>query len=216
MNCPMNKIVFTLLVAICFHTADAQTWDEWFRQKKTQKKYLIQQIAALQMYLKYLKEGYDIAKKGLNVIGDIKQGKFDLDNDYLESLRSVNSSISGSAKITSVIAYHKLLLRQLEKLNDESKGSSLLTQGERAYISSVYSNMVTESERTLEDLQRILNNHELEMKDDERIKQLDKLYLDTKDMYTFSRSFCNTTRILISQRAVEASEIKNEDQLINN
>lgn len=216
MNCPMNKIVLTLLVGICFHTADAQTWDEWFRQKKTQKKYLIQQIAALQMYLKYLKEGYDIAKKGLNVVGDIKQGKFDLDNGYLESLRTVNSSISGSAKITSVIAYHKWLLRQLDRLNDESKGSSLLTQGERAYISSVYANMVTESERTLEDLQRILSDHELEMKDDERIKQVDKLYLDTKDMYTFSRSFCNTTRILISQRAVEASEIKKDDQLINN
>ncbi len=212
----MNKIVLTLLVAICFHTADGQTWDEWFRQKKTQKKYLIQQIAALQMYLKYLKEGYDIAKKGLNVIGDIKQGKFDLDNDYLESLRTVNSSISGSAKVPSVIAYHKSLLRQLDKLNDESKGSSLLTHDERAYISSVYSNMVTESERTLEGLQRILSDHELEMKDDERIKQLDKLYLDTKDMYTFSRSFCNSTRILISQRAVEASEIQNEGQLIKN
>ena len=134
----MNKIILTVLVGICFHAANAQTWDEWFRQKKTQKKYLIQQIAALQVYLKYVKEGYDIAKKGLNVIGDIKQGKFDLDNSYLESLRSVNSSISGSAKVTSVIAYHKLLIRQLHKLNDESKGFSLLTQGERAYISSLY------------------------------------------------------------------------------
>jgi hypothetical protein len=215
MSCPMNKIILTLLVGICFHSADAQTWNEWFRQKKTQKKYLIQQIAALQVYLKYLKEGYDIAKKGLNVIGDIKQGKFDLDNDYLGSLRTVNSSISGSAKITSIIAYHKLLIRLLQKLKGESTDSDLLTASEKSYVSTVYANMVKESETTLEDLERILTDDQLEMKDDERIKQLDKIYIDTKEMYMFSRSFCNSTRMLISQRIVDSSEIKNQEQLIN-
>jgi hypothetical protein len=214
-NYPMNKIILTLLVGLCFHSADAQTWNEWFRQKKTQKKYLIQQIAALQMYLKYLKEGYDIAKKGLNVIGDIKQGKFDLDQDYLGSLRTINSSISGSGKISSVIAYHKLLIRQLEKLEDESNDCDLLTPSEKSYVSTVYANMVRESEKALEDLERILTDDQLEMKDDERIKQLDKIYIDTKDMYMFSRSFCNSTRMLISQRSLDSSEIENQEQLIN-
>jgi hypothetical protein len=215
MNYQMNKIILTLLLGICFHFADAQTWNEWFRQKKTQKKYLIQQIAALKVYLKYLKEGYDIAKKGLNVIGDIKQGKFDLDKDYLGSLKTVNSSISGSTKITSVIAYHKLLIRQLEQLHNDSNDSDLLTTSEKSYVSVVYANMVRESEKTLEDLERILTEDELEMKDDERIKQLDKIYIDTKDMYMFSRSFCNSTRTLITQRSVDHSEIKNQEQLIN-
>jgi hypothetical protein len=215
MNYQMNKIILTLLVGICFHSADAQTWNEWFRQKKTQKKYLVQQIAALKVYLKYLKEGYDIAKKGLNVIGDIKQGKFDLDSDYLGSLRTVNSSISGSAKITSIIAYHKLLIRQLEKLEDESNDSDVLTRTEKSYVSAVYANMVRESEIALENLERILADDQLEMKDDERIKQLDKIYIETKDMYMFSRSFCNSTRVLVSQRTVDHSEIENQEQLIN-
>lgn len=48
-----------------FQLAEAQTFDEWFRQKKTQKKYLVQQIAALKVYLGYLKEGYEIAQKGM-------------------------------------------------------------------------------------------------------------------------------------------------------
>jgi hypothetical protein len=211
----MNKIILTLLIGICFQSADAQTWNEWFRQKKTQKKYLIQQIAALKVYLKYLKEGYNIAKKGLNVIGDIKQGKFDLDKDYLGSLKTVNPSISGSAKITSVIAYHKLLIRQLEKLERESNDSDLLTTSEKRYVSAVYANMVRESELALEDLERILTDDQLEMKDDERIKELDRIYVDTKDMYMFSRSFCNSTRTLITQRSVDHSEIQNQEQLIN-
>ena len=35
----------------------AQTTAEWFNQKATQKKYLIQQIAALQVYIGYLQKG---------------------------------------------------------------------------------------------------------------------------------------------------------------
>lgn len=55
-----------------------QTFHEWFRQKKTQKKYLIQQIAALKVYLGYVQKGYSIAQKGLTTVSNIKKGNFDL------------------------------------------------------------------------------------------------------------------------------------------
>lgn len=210
------KYVCILIAGFFLSTStSAQTWDEWFRQKKTQKKYLIQQIAALQMYLKYIKEGYDIARKGLNVIGDIKQGKFDLDNDYLTSLRTVNSSISGSARVASIIAYQRLLIRQLGRLEDDSDGTDDLTTDEKRYVSSVYANMVQESERVLENLEQVMSDSELEMKDDERLQQIDKLYADSKDMYSFARSFSNSTRLIISQRNNDDAEIRIYEQLIN-
>jgi hypothetical protein len=210
------KYVCILIAGFFLSTStSAQTWDEWFRQKKTQKKYLIQQIAALQMYLKYIKEGYDIARKGLNVIGDIKQGKFDLDNDYLTSLRTVNSSISGSARVASIIAYQRLLIRQLGRLEDDSDGTDDLTTDEKRYVSSVYANMVQESERVLENLEQVMSDSELEMKDDERLQQIDKLYADSKDMYSFARSFSNSTRLIIIQRSNDAAEIRIYKQLIN-
>lgn len=210
------KYVCILIAGFFLSTStSAQTWDEWFRQKKTQKKYLIQQIAALQMYLKYIKEGYDIARKGLNVIGDIKQGKFDLDNDYLTSLRTVNSSISGSARVASIIAYQRLLIRQLGRLEDDSDGTDDLTTDEKRYVSSVYANMVQESERVLENLEQVMSDSELEMKDDERLQQIDKLYADSKDMYSFARSFSNSTRLIISQRSNDDAEIRIYEQLIN-
>ena len=37
-------------------TSGAQTWEEWFEQKETQKKYLRQQIAALTVFLDYAKK----------------------------------------------------------------------------------------------------------------------------------------------------------------
>ena len=58
----MKKILILFLLTIIVTTTQAQTFAEWFRQKKTQKQYLIQQIAALQVYIGYAQKGYSIAK----------------------------------------------------------------------------------------------------------------------------------------------------------
>jgi hypothetical protein len=192
----------------------AQKWDEWFKQKKTQKKYLIQQIAALKVYLEYLKEGYDIAKKGLTIVGDIKEGKFDLDLEYIESLGNVNSAISGSAKVSSIIAYQRLIMLEFRKLRDLTNSSDFMTRDERNYIADVYANMLNESEFTLHELDRVLSNSDFEMKDDERLKRLDMLYLDMKDKFMFTRAFSNSTELLIGQRAKEQAEVDLHRRLI--
>ncbi len=49
-------------------SASAQTFAEWFSQKKTQRKYLLAQIAALNTYSNYLRTGYRVAKGGLGSI----------------------------------------------------------------------------------------------------------------------------------------------------
>ena len=52
-----------MLFAIISTGTRAQTFAEWFRQSATQKKYLLQQIAALQVYIGYVQKGYSIAKE---------------------------------------------------------------------------------------------------------------------------------------------------------
>src|SRR3546814_4811730 len=71
--------------------AQATKWKEWFRQKKTQKEYLVMQIAALQAYIQVAKRGYEIAKTGLTTIGNIKDGDFNLHREDRKSTR-LNSS----------------------------------------------------------------------------------------------------------------------------
>ena len=47
----MKKLLIMFLLGMLATTTQAQTFAEWFKQKKTQKKYLVQQIAALQVYI---------------------------------------------------------------------------------------------------------------------------------------------------------------------
>src|SRR5690606_38045577 len=77
------------LMTVTTTWAQSPTFNEWFRQKKTQRKYLVKQIAALKVYLEYLKKGYEIVDKGLTTIGEIKNGTFSLDKDYFNSLKAV-------------------------------------------------------------------------------------------------------------------------------
>jgi hypothetical protein len=211
MNCLMNNIVkiltaIAILILVTQHS-NAQNWNEWFRQKKTQKKYLVQQIAALKVYLGYLKEGYGIVKKGLNTVGDIKQGKFDLDQSYLGSLKHVNSSIGKSANISGILTYHKLIINQFRKLKNECDGSDQFTIGEKNYVADVYANILKECDASLTDLDLVLADNEFEMKDDERLLRIDGIYSDMRDKYVFTRSFTNSTRMLLSQRSIDHSEV---------
>lgn len=210
----MNKVMLIAGFMICMHSASGQTFNEWFRQRKTQKQYLLQQIAALKVYLDYLKKGYKIVDKGLTIVGDIKEGKFDLDIAYLESLKNVNSAVSGSAKVASIVAYQRMVMIEFQKLKNRAGETDLLTDEEVAYINTVYSNMLSESEMSLEELQRVISNSEFEMKDDERIKRLDLIYVDMKDKYAFTKSFSNSTRLLIAQRSSENYEIAVQNELV--
>lgn len=210
----MNKLIVIFAFAVGATFCNAQTFNEWFRQKKTQKKYLLQQIAALKVYLDYLKKGYKIVDKGLTIVGDIKQGKFDLDIEYLESLKNVNSSVSGSAKVASIVAYQRMIIIEFRRLKALANDTDLLTTEEKQYVESVYSNMLRESEMSLDDLDRVLSDSEFEMKDDERVKRVDVLYVDMKDKYTFTKSFASSTEVLIAQRSKEKQEVLRQEDLV--
>jgi hypothetical protein len=72
---------------------DAQTFDEWFRQKATQEKYLAQQIAALQQYAAVARRGYQVVQQGLNMIDRLKDGEFTLHSIFYAGFAIVNCQI---------------------------------------------------------------------------------------------------------------------------
>jgi hypothetical protein len=210
----MKKILLVLIATgASFNFCEAQTWNEWFRQKKTQKQYLIQQIAALKVYLKYLKEGYDIAQKGLNLVGDIKDGNFNDHSTYFESLRLVNSSIRSSPKISLIIAYQVRIVNDFRALQKDCRGNRDLTEEEMQYIEKVYEKLLTECETSISDLNVMITDNASQLKDDERIERIDLIYEDMTDKHSFARAFCNSTRMLMAQRSRELHEIEGSRKL---
>ena len=214
----MKSILVLIVLSISILT-NAQNVQEWTQQKKTQKKYLLQQIAALQIYLGYLKKGYDVVDKGLTTIQNIKDGDFNLHRDFFGSLKQVNPKIKKNEKVTDIIAYQLRIIKQAKQTVQIIRETSQFTTKELGYCKMVFDNLLKESLKNINELFFIISHTESEtngyqMKDDERMKRIDALYLDMQNKYAFSSSFSDEMGLLSFQRAAEQIEI-NRSRILN-
>lgn len=204
----MKKLLLFMVFIIASSSLKAQTFPEWFRQKKTQKKYLVQQIAALQVYIGYAKKGYSIAQKGLTVIGDFKNGEFNLHTDYFNSLESVNPKIKNYAKVTGIIAYQVKIAQIYNRTYRCLQDSDAFSSDEISYIYRVYGRLLEDCSKRIDELIAVTTNNKLEMEDDERIERVDALYNDMQDKYSFTQSFSNEAIMLANSRIRENNDIQ--------
>jgi len=193
-----------MLVALSMATdmASAQTWNEIFKQKKTQKKYLLQQIAALQVYIGYAKKGYDLVGSGIHLVKDITNGEFDLHRAFFTSLAAVNPSIKNSAVVGEIVSGGLGMISVLGDWKDLE-----LSGAEWSYVALVKANLLAECAHDLEELLLVTTSGKLEMKDDERLQRLEKLRLSVQDKYDFALSFTTELEILARQRLREERDI---------
>jgi hypothetical protein len=207
----MKKILTTAFLMICF-AVQAQkiptpNANEITNQKATQRKYLIQQIAALKVYLEYLKKGYNIVQKGLTTIGDIKDGTFSLDKDYFNSLKAVSPVVRNSPKVNQILVYQHSIVKAFQAFMPQCRKDENLTPAEINYIESVHQHMLTQCEASIDELTLITTAGELEMKDDERLLRLDKVHDAMQEKYAFTKSFIDAVRIVSMQRSREKQQI---------
>ncbi|MBD1366566.1 hypothetical protein IDJ77_22320 [Mucilaginibacter sp. ZT4R22] len=195
-------VTFFLILAAT--QVQAQTFSEWWSQKKTQKKYLIQQIAALQVYIGFLENGYNIVHSGLNTIRDITNGEFHLHDLYISSLKQVNPVIRNDKRIDEIVAMQEYIDEAFGKVT----GSPVLSADHRGYINSVRDQVFAECNADMDELLLVITSGKVEMKDDERIARLNKVYLSMQDKTAFTQSFCNQVALLIRQRSDELESLK--------
>jgi len=188
-------------------SASAQTFDEWFNQKKTQTKYLIEQIVAYQVYLDYLKKGYTIAHNGLTAIENIKNGNFNLDRDFFKSLKNVKPAISNSVKVIDIIAFQYSIIKDMKSVYQFCQNNKHFTPEEVRYVARVHTSMLLLCDASLSELHTIIQSDAAQMTDDERLQRIDKIHNDMKDKQAFVRAFGNDTRLLALEREKEGIEI---------
>jgi hypothetical protein len=198
-----------LLCAFSLQLAKAQTFAEWFSQKKTQIKYLTQQIAALNVCETSLRQGYNMMKSEWGAIGSFKNGEFGLHQDYYNSLSQVNPQVKNSTDLTTIQSEQQSIIRQFNALQHLS-GLSLSQQ---TYIALVQQNVTNQYAKDLNDLQTVLTSGDLVMTDDERIKRINQLTAGIKDKYLFTCSFCTQVRLMAIQRNQDNQNIQTLNHL---
>ncbi|MES2418308.1 MAG: hypothetical protein V4541_08975 [Bacteroidota bacterium] len=208
----LKTFVCLVLVLFSATTSFGQTLAEFFNQKKTRKKYLLEQIVALKLYAGYLKKGYDIASSGLDTIKDFKNGEFNLHHTFISSLKTVSPAIKNSGKVAQIIAYQLAIGRAFNGASNNEYLSATTQQ----YLKVVKDKVMEECLNDMEELLLVITSGKVEMTDDERIKRLDKIYINMKDKSVFTQRFTADVSLLVYQKENEQKSINHLKKLYGN
>ncbi|WP_229717565.1 hypothetical protein [Parapedobacter defluvii] len=191
--------LFLVLSILALTTSHAQTFSEWFRQKKTQKQYLAEQIIALQLYGGYLKKGYDIASSGLGLIRGFRDGEFGLHTAFFASLSAVSPAIRDDVKVAETIALQIAIITAFGGMNSGNHAE---------YVRSVKDKVLEDCGKDLSELVDIVLSGKVEMDDEERIRRLEKVHASMRDKAAFTQHFTGDVRLLALMQKRETEQIE--------
>ncbi len=196
----MKKIaVFVLLMGLFNGNIQAQS---------KQREELIKQIAAFKVYIEYAQKGYSIAQKGLNIIGDFKQGELGLHLDYFNSLNTINPKIKNYSRVAQIIALQVKILKSYRRTIRYVNQNDLFHGDELAYVKRVLDRLLKDCDETVDELTVVLTQGKLELKDDERLERIDALYQNMLKSHSFCEDFSNQTSMMGFFKSAESKDGK--------
>lgn len=201
----MQRIIMVAAFVLRASLLNAQTFDEWFKQKETQIKYLVEQIGALKAYGEVINKGYDIARNGLTNVFNSKEGDYRQHSNYFLSLWKVKPGVKSYSKVLSTLSMKAGIEKQYRLIKYST--TEFLNDRERSYVNNVYLSLNNDCNDLVDELTTVINDDQLQLKDDERILRIDKIYLDMQDRYQFSQSFANEIKLLVLSRLKERNDV---------
>lgn len=191
----MKKLIILLFIGFILN--------QGIHAQAKQRKELLLQIAALQVYMDYAKKGYSAVSKGLNFIGDLKKGEVNLHGDYFTSLLKINPKIKNYYKTAEIISLQFKIMKMYKSTYTKLKTDDLFQRNELDYIERSFKRLLENCDDTLDQLLVLTTDSELELKDDQRIQRIDKLYKTMVDNYDFCLSFSNEAKLLSLSKSQE-------------
>ncbi|WP_163397385.1 hypothetical protein [Flavobacterium fluviatile] len=203
----MKKIIM-LFVSVFLSVCQLQA------QQAKQKRMLVLQIAALRTYVDYAAKGYKAVKSGLNFISDAKKGEVNLHSDYFTSLISVNPKVKNYARVAEIITLQIEIFKIYKNTLASLPQDDLFHGNELEYIERTFRRLFDSCDDNLDILFLITTSTSLEMKDDERIERIDKLYEAARDDYAFCKKFSGEIKLLALSKAREKNDVKKAEVLL--
>lgn len=195
---------WVVMLCICVASLSAKAQSDEAQQLLLNWEKLIQFKKILQnMY-----DGYKILNKGYTAVKDISEGNFNLHKGFLDALLEVSPAVRKYKRIGDIISYQIRIVKDYKSAFAQFKDDKHFTAQEIEYLGKVYSNLLGQSLKSLEELYMVVTAGELRMSDDERLQAIDHIYETIVDQFSFLKEFNNNTAMLSLQRKSEETEVK--------
>lgn len=204
----MKMLIVVVLMLVLQRNAQAQLFKEWFRQKKTQKEYLLKQIAELKIYLSYLQKGYKIVESGINTVREIKNGEFSLHDLYYSSLKRVNPEIRKLPQAVSIVENTQYIFSATNDLIKVVESTALLNEAQSNLLNIACPAIRRDAEQVTDALLAVLTDRSLELTDDERIARIQQIYDYSLQQTVFVKELCSSVYSLTWASEMDSREIQ--------
>lgn len=169
-------------------------------QNNKETKRQAEQIAYLKIYAELIKKGYKIAREGLDLIDDIKNKDFLQHKNYFKSLAAVSGAVRKDPKAAEISELAKRALITYYRDWPKIRASGYLTETEKRYISGVFERMLQDCRQQLQELETLLTDEKLVMKDGERMERMDVIRQSMTDCERLLRQFSRQALFLHESR----------------
>lgn len=200
-------ILLILLILTVAIAANAQgIIGSIFNQNGTQDEYMIQQIAALQLYKSYLMKGYKIVKDGSSTISGFKNGSLLQHTAHFDSLKTVSGRIRNYSRIQDIIDMDKAMLESYPQVYPKLSAANALTATQLAGYRQLYNNLTSKASTDMDELQLVITSGKVQMTDDQRISKIDQLYYNMQRLQASVVRLNSQSLALAAQRQREAKD----------
>lgn len=149
----------------------------------------------------------ELSQLQLGEIGDWEQKIKDIYSDYFTELWKVKTAISYFKEITGIISQQSQLVNEYKQAYNLVKQDSHFTPSEIEYIYNVYSGIVGESIKSLDQIVLVLTSFSLQMSDASRLAIIKQASEDIQRQTADLRKFNNQTAQISLQRSRNQQEI---------
>jgi hypothetical protein len=183
----MKKWVLIILISAFGSTSFGQS------QEVQQLLLNWEKLTQLKTLLDDMYTGYEIIYKGYSTIKDISEGNFTLHKDFLDGLLAVSPVVQKYRRIADITSYQLRIVKGCKTALHQFKQDKHFTPDEIEHLGKVYSNLLNEGIKCLDELAMIITSGKL------RRAMMKDYRLSTKFMVRSLSSFL-FCRILITAR----------------
>jgi hypothetical protein len=168
----------------------------------------VEKLSQLKNILADMKKGYAVVSQGYKKVRDIASGNFSLHEVFLDGLMVVSPEVKKYRRVADIILAQKSIVSEYKAALKAFRGADVFNLDELDYLGNVYSSLFDASLQNLEDLTMVITSSKLRMSDEERLKAIDRIFLDTSDKLEFLRNFNRGAVVLFKQKQKEKREIE--------
>ncbi|WP_316795339.1 TerB family tellurite resistance protein [Pedobacter agri] len=167
----------------------------------------VEKLSQLKNILSDMKKGYTVVSQGYGKVAAIASGNFSLHEVFLDGLMVVSTEVKKYRRVADIISYQKNIVSEYKGALRAFRGADIFNAGELDYLGNVYSSLFDASLQNLEDLAMVITSSKLRMSDEERLRAIDRIFLDTADKLEFLRGFNRQAVVLFKQKQKEKREL---------